>query len=275
MSTIFITDLDGTLLGHDDFGFASIRDDILAFLAAGVPIIPNSSKTRAEIGYFCQQLGFRLPFICENGAALVNADLLGANGMKIMPRCIVAGRSVDKLMSEWIAAIDPALRRSCVFLDALDAEQQTAILGLSGDDLGRALARDYSVLFRFEGDEQELARLYAQADAAGLSIHRGGRVCCLSGQHDKSTFNSLIRDAHGSAGTVSSMVGFGDSENDVAMLCTVDVACVVPRPGAPVLRLPYPPDTVIIAPKPAPEGWIIAANEAVMAVQQRRQIRHG
>lgn len=275
MSTIFITDLDGTLLGHDDFGFAAIRDDILAFLAAGVPLIPNSSKTRAEIEYFCQQLGLRLPFICENGAALVNADLLGTGDMKIMPRSILAGRSVDELMSAWIAAIDPDLRASCVFLDALDEEQQTSILGLSGDDLARALARDYSVLFRFVGDEQAFASLRDQAQAAGLSIHRGGRVCCLSGQHDKSTFNSLIRDTHRSGGAASSMVGFGDSENDVAMLCTVDVACVVPRPGVPVLRLPDPPDTVIIAPKPAPEGWIIAANEAVMALQQNRQASHG
>ena len=49
MPTIFITDLDGTLLGHDDFGFAVIRDDILSFLERGVAIIPNSSKTRWEI----------------------------------------------------------------------------------------------------------------------------------------------------------------------------------------------------------------------------------
>jgi len=273
--TIFITDLDGTLLGHDDFGFAAIRDDVLAFLAAGVPIIPNSSKTRAEMAHFCAGLGVRLPFICENGAMLVNADLLAADHMKVTPHCIVAGRPVERLMSDWIAAIDPALRRGAVFLDALDAPQQSAILGLSGDDLERALARDHSVLFCFKGDDSDFAALCAQARAVGLRIHRGGRVCCLSGQHDKSTFNSLIRESHGSGGFVSSIIGFGDSENDVAMLCSVDIACVVPRPGAPLPRLPDPPETVIIAPQPAPEGWVIAANEAVMAVQQKRDLGHG
>ena len=59
--TIFITDLDGTLLGHDDFGFAVIRDDILSFLERGVAIIPNSSKTRREIEHFCGELGVTLP----------------------------------------------------------------------------------------------------------------------------------------------------------------------------------------------------------------------
>jgi len=191
MSTIFMTDLDGTLLGHDDFAFAAIRDDILAFLDAGVPIIPNSSKTQAEMEVFCQRLGVRLPYICENGAALVNADLLAAGDLKVTPDPIVAGRPVAALMSEWIAAVDPVLRRSCVFIDALDAAEQTAVLGLSGDDLDRALARDYSVLFCFEGDEQAFLRLCAEATAAALSIHRGGRVCCLSGQHDKSTFTQL------------------------------------------------------------------------------------
>lgn len=275
MSTIFITDLDGTLLGHDDFGFAVIRDDVLAFLAAGVPIIPNSSKTRAEVSFFCDQLGVRLPFICENGAALVNADLLGADGMTLMPPSIMAGQPVGRLMSEWVRAVDPKLREQCLFIDALDPPRQTAILGLSGDDLARALAREFSVLFCFEGDEDGFASLCGQTQKAGLRIHRGGRVCCLSGQHDKSTFNSLIRDIHETGNRASSMIGFGDSENDLAMLCSVDIACVVPRPGAPLLRLPDPPDTVIIAPQPAPEGWIFAANEAVMAVQQKRQTAHG
>ena len=272
MSAIVITDLDGTLLGHEDFGFAAIRDDILDLVAAGISIIPNSSKTRAEIDIFCRQLGIRLPFICENGAALVNAGLLASDGMMVMPDRIVAGRSVDDLMSAWITAVDPELRRFCVFIDALERHEQTAILGLSGDDLDRALSREYSVLFGFDGDEGSFAELCRQADVAGLSVHRGGRVCCLSGQHDKSTFTSLIRDCCGSDHAAPPMIGFGDSENDVAMLCAVDVACVVPRPGAPVLTLPHPPQTVIIAPQPAPAGWIIAANQAFAAVHQTREM---
>ena len=85
MPTIFITDLDGTLLGHDDFGFRVIRDDILSFLERGVANIPNSSKTRREIEAFCDELGVTLPFVCENGASLVNATLLGADRGRLAP----------------------------------------------------------------------------------------------------------------------------------------------------------------------------------------------
>ena len=265
--TIFITDLDGTLLGHDDFDFASIRADILAFLARGVAIIPNSSKTRQEIEGFCADLGVTLPFICENGAALVNADLLAAGLDPDMPRKIIAGKSVDQLMSDWISAVDPALRQHCVFVDAMQEADQTRILGLTGEALSRALAREFSVLFLFTGDEASFIRLRAQAAEAGLAVHRGGRVCCLSGRHDKSTFNQFIRGIFAPAPVAPQLIGFGDSENDVALLCAADVACVVPRPGAPILTLPDPPDKVIIAPQPAPSGWIIAANAAFAALE--------
>ena len=275
MSTIFITDLDGTLLGHDDFGFAVIRDDVLAFLAAGVPIIPNSSKTRAEVSFFCDQLGVRLPFICENGAALVNADLLGADGTTLMPPSIMAGQPVGRLMSEWVRAVDPELREQCLFIDALDPPRQTAILGLSGDDLARALARQTADPPATMNAKTGFLRLAAQTGKAVFITLEAEQHRKLAGQHDKSTFNSLIRDIHETGNRASSMIGFGDSENDLAMLCSVDIACVVPRPGAPLLRLHNPPDTVIIAPQPAPEGWIFAANEAVMAVQQKRQTAHG
>ena len=63
--TIFITDLDGTLLGHDDFGFAVIRDNILSFLERGVAIIPNSSKTRREIEHFAASWVSRSPLYAK------------------------------------------------------------------------------------------------------------------------------------------------------------------------------------------------------------------
>lgn len=271
MPTIFMTDLDGTLLGHDDFAFSAIRADIMAFLAQGVAIIPNSSKTRREIEAFCDDLGVTLPFICENGAALVNADLLAGGLDPEMPRKIISGISVEQLMSIWINSVDPALRQFCLFIDGLDEGEQTRILGLSGDPLARALAREYSVLFLFKGDEASFVRLRAQAADAGLAVHRGGRVCCLSGRHDKSSFNQFIRGIFAPEAMVPRVIGFGDSENDVALLCASDVACVVPRPGAPVLTLPDPPEKVIIAPQPAPSGWIIAANAACAALKAGKE----
>ena len=49
MNIIFLTDLDGTMLSHDNFSCDSIKNDILTLLESGIIIILNSSKTRKEI----------------------------------------------------------------------------------------------------------------------------------------------------------------------------------------------------------------------------------
>ena len=57
MRVIFISDLDGTLLGQTDFRFDEIKDAIIAFLARGISLIPASSKTQPEIEDFCHWRG--------------------------------------------------------------------------------------------------------------------------------------------------------------------------------------------------------------------------
>ena len=56
MNIIFLTDLDGTMLSHDNFSCDSIKNDIINLLESGVIIILNSSKTRKEIENFSKSL---------------------------------------------------------------------------------------------------------------------------------------------------------------------------------------------------------------------------
>ena len=272
MQPVFITDLDGTLLGHEDFSFTPIRDDFLNLLDRGIQIIFNSSKTATEIRALCDDLDVKLPFICENGAALFNADLLVGDIPLVdtMPSSMVLGTTVEALMAAWDEAIDPSLRRHCILLDAMEPKAQQRVLGLAGQQLSRALDRDFSVLFSFYGPHEVFADLCSQAAAAGLSVHSGGRVHCLSGQHDKSSFNTMIRQRCSPPAGKAIIIGFGDSDNDIALLSQADVACVVPRPRQPVLQLADPPPKVITAPQPAPSGWVLAASQALALLEQQQ-----
>ena len=72
---IIFTDLDGSLLNHDNFEFDSIKPFIVKCIENNIQIIPNTSKTKCEVEYFCNQLGINLPFIVENGSAIYNSDL--------------------------------------------------------------------------------------------------------------------------------------------------------------------------------------------------------
>ena len=39
-------------------------------------LVPNTSKTELEIKDFMKELGIKLPFICENGSAIYNLNLI-------------------------------------------------------------------------------------------------------------------------------------------------------------------------------------------------------
>ena len=83
MNFILITDLDGTLLGQHDFDFGLIKSDIINLLDSGHLLVLASSKTKAEIESFCDELGRRVPFIYENGAGVENFSLF--NGCEAAP----------------------------------------------------------------------------------------------------------------------------------------------------------------------------------------------
>ena len=95
---IFIfTDLDGSLLNHNNFEFKEIKDFILDCIKNGIKIIPNTSKTNSEIQVFLDQLGQNLPFIVENGAAIHNLDLVHPK-IKVKNNSLVFSRSLSEIL---------------------------------------------------------------------------------------------------------------------------------------------------------------------------------
>ena len=268
-----MTDLDGTLLDHDDFSFASIRSGIHDLLDNGVTLVPNSSKTSGEIERFCDDLGAELPYICENGAAMMNRHLIDLP--QISKADHIVGLAPARLMSLWERHVEAALRRHCHFLADLGEAEQAWHLGLRGDALKRAMARDYSAPFVFTGSEADYSLLALQATDAGLAVRRGGRVCNLSAGHDKAGFNRALRGDYHAASRNLVIVGFGDGDNDIDMLEDADIACVVPRPGTPPLTLATPPSNIIVADRAAPEGWLDAAWQALSIAGYEREEHHG
>ncbi len=277
MRVIFISDLDGTLLGQTDFRFEEIKGAIIAFLAKGISLIPASSKTQPEIEDFCRLLGVDLPFICENGAALVNSHLLhrkSGTGRNTMSSHVL-GLNQSALLRVWRHSLRPNLQENCIFLDEMDAAGQEAILGLAGEQLAMAMDRSHSALFTFKGTPSEFGVLQEQAVQAGLLVQCGGRVCALSAPHDKASYHQLIRRTVVDEGATCIIVGFGDAQNDVSMLQKSDVACVIPRPGCQPLVLSNPPQMLIQASAVAPLGWLEAAKQALHIIEQKHGEQNG
>ncbi|MBE0618185.1 MAG: HAD-IIB family hydrolase, partial [Proteobacteria bacterium] len=68
---IVFSDLDGTLLDHESYGWEPARPALRALRQAGVPLVLCSSKTRAEMLEVQHRLGVTGPFIPENGGAVL------------------------------------------------------------------------------------------------------------------------------------------------------------------------------------------------------------
>jgi mannosyl-3-phosphoglycerate phosphatase len=277
LKIIVMTDLDGTLLDQDTFEYEPVKSYMAELLDSGVGIVLNSSKTWAELEYFCRSFGRQLPYVSENGAAIYNADsLLGLSNIK--PNAYqIFGRPVADLKMIWSNNISTGLRKKCLFLDETERSVQSSCLGLTGESLARAMTRGYSRPFLFKGSDSEFKELQKQANELKLNVLRGGRVCNLSALHDKANCITLIRDLVDSNLGKALIVGVGDSDNDVSMLEAADIACVIPRKNELPLTIKNNKtcQRVIHASRIAPLGWQEAVAGAIAFLKTDHRCSNG
>ena len=67
---VIFTDLDGTLLDHETYGWKEAKPALNLCKALKVPLILVSSKTRAEMNLLRHELELTSPFISENGGGI-------------------------------------------------------------------------------------------------------------------------------------------------------------------------------------------------------------
>lgn len=275
MEFVFVTDLDGTLLGQETFEFNLIKPEVISLLDNGHLFVVASSKTKAEIEKFCNELGRQVPFIYENGAGIENLHLVGGRGDIPLMHQNVRAIKTDTILRIWEWHIPCDLRNCCHFVKDMDKRGQQACLGLRGKDLDRALKRSFSLPFIFSGSDPQRQRLEHLSTRAGLSIQMGGRVHNLSGCHDKVDYLPEIRRLATQTKIAPVLIVLGDSKNDIKMLKSADVSCVIPHQNGSYLRLEKSPLSTIIAPRAAPFGWLDAVEEAQALFSVKDGVTYG
>lgn len=252
---LFATDLDGTLLDEETYDFGPALPALEALRRAAATLVLASSKTRGEMEPLAEILGIRGPLIVENGGAVLVPSARG--GYAVTP----LGDPVPHLAHE--------LRELAVESDAqvrgfssLSPSELIRLTGLSTEAAHRALDRSYSEPFVLE-NESVLAQLEVAAGRRGLRLTRGGRFFHLTGATDKGHALRFVLEGFERRGIRFRTVALGDSENDLAMLRSVDRPILMPRPGGsvnPGLAAALP--LAERAPAPGPSGW----NAAVLTV---------
>ena len=275
MTFILISDLDGTLLGRESFDFGSIKTELISLLNSGHLLVLASSKTKAEIESFCDELGRRVPFIYENGAGVENFGLISGFSAPLDSHQNPKAIQTDALLTIWERSISLGLKSRCHFVKDMDRGAQKACLGLGTTALDRAIKRSFSLSFTFSGTDSDVQKLKHFVAKVGLSVQQGGRVYNLSGCHDKADYLPEIRKWATKAKTTPVLIVLGDSMNDIKMLRQADVSCVIPNENGYCLSLGNGNYPTIIAPRSAPLGWLDAVMEALSLFPVRKGVNYG
>ena len=251
---LIFTDLDGSLLHHNNFEFKEIRDFILKCIKNGIKIIPNTSKTKIEIQVFIDQLGQNLPFIVENGAAIHNLNLIHSK-IKINDNSLVFSRSLSEILKQFKKNIPMDFQKRCMFLKDMTSTEQMKILGLNKKYLPFALNRDYSMPLVFDGSKEIVDEFTRHLKKIGMKLHEGGRVYNISDDCSKGkAMKTLIEMLKNELKCKTHTIVVGDSPNDISMLNACDQPCVIPLPNR--KNLSFLKDQKLIrATQTAPKGW--------------------
>ena len=211
-NTVIFTDLDGTLLNHEDYSFDEASEMLDFIKAEKIPLIYTTSKTKQECLILQEKMGLDSPFIVENGACifgLEGGDIqlgLSYHDIRIFMDSVKEAFQIMPFSDMSIEAV----------MEYTDFSYELAKM---------AKERDFSEPFLIK-DEQKLTALEKLAEENGMKILKGGRFYhCVGIDQDKGKAVEKVleffHDTHA--------IGLGDNYNDVDMLRVVDTPILIPH----------------------------------------------
>ncbi len=255
---VIFTDLDGSLLNHDDYSYKDALPSLNRIKKLKIPLIFTSSKTRIEIELLQKEIGIKEPFIVENGAAVFfpenyrgfKLDLPEYNGY----RTLILGKDYNHIR-QFINKIRGEI--PIKGFGDMSVEEIAKLTDLPVEKARYSKMREFTEPFILE-DRSKLPLLEKKAEEYGLKITRGGRFYHLIGKNqDKGKAVKLTADIfRKNIGRITT-VGIGDSKNDLPMLQVVDIPVLIPK-----INMEYESiniQGIIRASYPGSKGW----NEVV------------
>lgn len=253
---LIISDLDGTLLNHDNYRWEAAAPALARLEQAGIPLILNSSKTASEVRTVRQQLGNSAPFIVENGAAVViPAHSFGSAEEQVV--------NFGAPRSEVLAVLADLRQAGARFrgFEDMTADELAKLTGLAPEAADMAKDRLGTEPLLWQGTDAELADFQAALTAANLRLVQGGRFFHAMGIFDKADGARFLlgkyREQYGDQPVIA--IALGDSPNDQQMLESADIPVVIRGVHSDEVQLPSAKHAMRSL-KPGPEGW----NECVL-----------
>jgi mannosyl-3-phosphoglycerate phosphatase len=264
LQPIIFTDLDGSLLDHYSYSFEAAIPTLDKLEQLGIPVIPITSKTFAEVSRLRNQLNNRHPFVVENGAAIA------------IPKNYFEGRLESwtdqgdfwihpnskprKHWNELLSKNAQAFKGEYeTFTSIVEHRGYQGLQDVTGLNLAQAILcneRNYSEPIKWLGSDSSKQAFIKTLTNAGGTLLQGGRFLALGDAVDKGFALRQLTDIYQTLGGFSGMhsLALGDSGNDASMLEIANSAVVIRSQAhsAPTLSRQ---DNIYVSNLYGPEGW--------------------
>ncbi len=265
---IVFTDLDGTLLNHEDYSYEDALPAIDRLKKNKIPIVITTSKTRKEVELLRKELSIDDPFIVENGGGIFfekgYRNFSIENCREVENYCLIQLGVSYKTIVEFEKKVREKFKIRGFFF--MSVEEISKLTGLSLELSRFAKEREFTEPFIIE-DEKNLKELEKEALKHGIKITKGGRFYHFIGvNQDKGKAVKITKDIfEKNTGCKFITVGLGDSKNDIPMLEVVDIPALIMKPDGSFEN--YDRKGLIRSKYPGSKGW----NQVIMEILDELQ----
>lgn len=230
MKTIIFTDLDGTLLNHDDYSFDDAKKAIDKIKEKNIPLIFTTSKTKIEVELLQQKVGINEPFIIENGAAIFFPKNYRGLDLSFLREyenynILQLGKTYPQVLKFYKQYKEEF---GLYGFSDMSIEEVSYYTGLDKTGASYAKNRDFTEPFLLE-DISKLENLKNLALTYKIKITKGGRFYHLIGE--KQDKGIAVREAvklfEKLFDTKIKSIALGDGPNDIVMLEQVDIPIAI------------------------------------------------
>lgn len=262
---LIFTDMDGTLLDHHTYSFDAVKKCLTALKKSNIAVIPNTSKTYAELKNLRKNIGLDSAFIVENGAAVY----LPSSAFKHISSVDAKSFGLTQKQNYWVKefarprshflnllqTIAPKYRDDYLAFSEMTVQQIAEHTGLNVEDAQKASQRDYGEPIKWLGPLDKKTEFIAHLRYIGGNVVEGGRFIHFADNTDKADAMQWLTKFLGSfSDKVSSTFALGDGNNDIGMLEAADVAIIIKSPVADPLIV-NKKENKFYTTKEGPVGW--------------------